>query len=161
MTGGNNPLRVICDSKLRIPLDCQLVKTAKEIPTIVACEEGVEGNADLLTKSASLKTAGLEILQLPLTSEGSLDLAVLMQILGQRKIDSVLIEGGGEINFSALKAGIVNKIYAFVAPKLFGGGSAAKSPVSGEGIAAVEEAFLFKLTKIRQFEEDLLIEYEK
>ncbi|EID85501.1 riboflavin biosynthesis protein RibD [Treponema sp. JC4] len=161
MTGGNNPLRVICDSKLRIPLDCQLVKTAKEIPTIVACAEGLEASEGVAQKISALKTAGLEILQLPLTSEGSLDLTALMQILGQLKIDSVLIEGGGEINYSALKAGIVNKIYAFIAPKLFGGGSAAKSPVSGEGIAAVEEAFLFKLTKIRQFEEDLLIEYEK
>ena len=159
--GGNNPLRVICDSKLRIPLDCQLVKTAKEIPTIVACAEAAEAGDGEVQKITELTAAGVEVLQLPVISEGSLDLSALMQILGQRKIDSVLIEGGGEINFSALKAGIVNKIYAFVAPKIFGGGSAAKFPVSGEGIAAVEEAFLFKLTQIRQFEEDLLIEYEK
>ena len=157
--GGKNPLRVICDSKLRIPLECQLVKTAKEIPTIVACLEGTE--KDKAQKITELENAGIEVLRLPASQEGSVDLGALMRTLGERKIDSVLIEGGAEINFSALKAGIVNKLYAFVAPKLFGGGSAAKSPVGGAGIAGVEEAFTFKLSKIRQFEDDLLIEYEK
>ena len=153
--GGNNPLRVICDSKLRIPLDCKIVKTAKEIPTIVVCDDKAD-----FAKRSYLEQAGLEVLCLPCGNAGKIDLSTIMRILGERKIDSVLIEGGGEINFSALSAGIVNKIYAFIAPKLFGG-AAAKSPVAGEGIASVEEAFAFKLTKIRQFEDDLLIEYEK
>ena len=159
MKGGKNPLRVICDSKLRIPLDCQLVKTAKEIPTIVAyADETEKENAK---KIAELEKTGVEVLRLPADKEGSIDLGALMRTLGERKIDSVLIEGGGEINFSALSAGIVNKIYAFIAPKLFGGGSAAKSPVGGAGITSVEEAFTFKPAKIHQFEDDLLIEYEK
>ena len=153
--GGKNPLRIICDSKLRIPMDSKIVKTAKEIPTIVVCDDKAD-----FAKRTSLEQAGLEVLCLPCEKAGKIDLFTIMRILGERKIDSVLIEGGGEINFSALSAGIVNKIYAFIAPKLFGG-AAAKSPVAGEGIASVEEAFLFKLTKIRQFEDDLLIEYEK
>ena len=167
MEGGHNPLRIICDSHLRIPLDCRLVKTAHEIPTIVACVEGalpVEGEPtagqEALEKITALKAAGIEVLRLPATPEGSVDLSALMRTLGERKIDSVLIEGGAQINYSALAAGLVNRIYTFIAPKLFGG-SAAKGPVGGEGIAGVEEAFNFKLAEIRRFGDDILIEYEK
>lgn len=153
--GAHNPLRIICDSGLRIPLESKIVKSAKEIPTIIVCDDKAD-----FAKRNSLEQAGLEVLGLPGGKAGKIDLSELMKVLGERKVDSVLIEGGGQINFSALEAGLVNKIYAFVAPKLFGG-SAAKSPVAGQGIAGVEEAFTFKLEKIRQFEDDLLIEYEK
>ena len=154
MEGGKNPLRIICDSKLRIPLDSQIVKTANEIPSIIICDD----EADFASRK-SLQQAGLEVLVLPKSDEGKISLSQLMTELGKRKIDSVLIEGGGEINFSALEAGIVNKIYAFVAPKLFGGATA-KSPVAGQGISAVEDAFSFKISEIRRFDEDILIEYE-
>ena len=80
-----------------------------------------------------------------------------MEILGERKIDSVLVEGGSEIHYSALKSKTVRKIYAFVAPKLFGG--AAKSPVGGEGVSLVDEAFTFNLEKITQIGDDVLLEY--
>ena len=154
MEGGNNPLRIICDSNLRIPLESKIVKSAKEIPAIIVCDDKAD-----FAKRNSLDQAGLEVLTLPSGKTGKIDLSELMKVLGERKIDSVLIEGGGQINFSALEAGIVNKIYAFIAPKLFGG-SAAKSPVAGEGIAGVEDAFSFKISEIRRFAEDILIEYE-
>lgn len=155
MEGGNNPLRIICDSNLRIPLESKIVKSAKEIPAIIVCDDKAD-----FAKRNSLEQAGLEVLTLPSGKTGKIDLSELMKVLGKRKIDSVLIEGGGEINFSALKAGIVNKIYAFIAPKLFGG-SEAKSPVAGEGIAGVEEAFKFGLSKISRLGDDILLEYEK
>ena len=154
MEGGNNPLRIICDSNLRIPLESKIVKSAKEIPAIIVCDDKAD-----FAKRNSLEQAGLEVLTLPGGKTGKIDLSELMKVLGERKIDSVLIEGGGQINFSALEAGIVNKIYAFIAPKLFGG-SAAKSPVAGEGIAGVEDAFSFKISEILRFDEDILIEYE-
>lgn len=155
MEGGNNPLRIICDSNLRIPLESKIVKSAKEIPAIIVCDDKAD-----FAKRNSLEQAGLEVLTLPSGKTGKIDLSELMNVLGERKIDSVLIEGGGEINFSALKAGIVNRIYAFIAPKLFGG-CGAKSPVAGEGIAGVEEAFKFGLSKISRLGDDILLEYEK
>lgn len=155
LEGGHNPLRIICDSHLRIPLDCKIVQSAKEIPTIIVCDDEAD-----FAKRNSLEQAGLEVLTLSSGKTGKIDLSELMKVLGERKIDSVLIEGGGQINFSALEAGIVNKIYAFIAPKLFGG-SAAKSPVAGEGIAGVEEAFKFGLSKISRLGDDILLEYEK
>lgn len=72
--------------------------------------------------------------------------------------DSVLLEGGGTLNDSALRAGIVQKIKVFVAPKIFGGGLAT-SPVAGEGVALPEEAVFLQLDEIRQIGEDLMLEY--
>ena len=155
LEGGHNPLRIICDSHLRIPLDCKIVQSAKEIPTIIVCDD----EADFASRN-SLQQAGLEVLALPKSDEGKISLSRLMTELGNRKIDSVLIEGGGQINFSALKAGIVNRIYAFIAPKIFGG-CGAKSPVGGEGVAGVEEAFKFGLSKISRLGDDILLDYER
>lgn len=104
----------------------------------------------------ALKARGVEILHLPLR-DGHLDLLELMRALGEREIDSVLLEGGGNLNFSALKSGIVHKVQAYIAPKLVGGKNA-KSPVSGEGFQKMSEAILLKDPKIRTFSEDIYIE---
>ena len=83
----------------------------------------------------------------------------LVKILGEKKIDSLLVEGGAEIHYSALQAQIVQKIYAFVAPKIFGGHS--RSPVEGEGINSLSEAYMFKLKDLRRFDDDVLMEFCK
>lgn len=149
---GTNPVRIICDSKLRIPLDSQIIKTAKEIPTIIACT-----SADS-EKEQQIIDSGAEILKIQSDENGRIDLKKLIEQLGERKIDSILIEGGGELNYSALKSGIVQKIYAFCAPKIFGG--TGKTPVIGNGVDSPDDAFIFKLKKIRQIEDDILLEYE-
>lgn len=151
--GGTNPLRIICDSKLRIPLESQIVKTAAQIPTLIAC---VKPDGE---KKARLEAAGAEVLELNDDGKNHIDLKQLMEILGERKIDSVLIEGGGELNYSALESGIVQHIFAFCAPKIFGG--TAKSPVAGSGIDSPSEAFTFSLSAIHQFRNDILLEYDK
>ncbi|WP_407425582.1 bifunctional diaminohydroxyphosphoribosylaminopyrimidine deaminase/5-amino-6-(5-phosphoribosylamino)uracil reductase RibD [Treponema sp.] len=164
---GNNPVRIICDSSLQIPLTSKIVQSAKEIKTIVACAEKGQNEPSFIEKKLSLENAGVEVIEVPSEKSAeaeqnqrpSVDLFELMKILGEMKIDSVLIEGGSSINYSALKAGIVNKIYAFTAPKIFGG--QAKSPVGGEGVNLVEEAFEFRVEKVTQFENDILIEYIK
>lgn len=172
---GRNPVRIICDSDLKIPLESKIVRTAKEIPTIVACVGLVREEAGEKTfqeKKAALENAGVEVIELKGenhrgllarakemrldTPKPQVNLYELMKILGEKKIDSVLIEGGGAINFSALESKIVNKIYAFVAPKIFGG--AAKSPVGGEGVNLPKDAFGFKIKKVSQIGEDVLME---
>lgn len=167
---GRNPVRIVCDSNLRIPLESKIVKTAKEIPTIVACLDSSrdsESQKSFNDKKSALLNAGVEVVEVPADCDAStasgknskpqIDFQKLMEILGERKIDSVLVEGGSEIHFSALKSKTVRKIYAFVAPKLFGG--AAKSPVGGEGVSLVDEAFTFNLEKISQIGDDVLLEY--
>lgn len=152
LEGKKSPVRIICDSRLRIPLDSQICQTARQYPTLVACGEGSQKAA------AKLEEAGIEIISVP-DSQGRVDLKRLMAELGRRKIDSVLIEGGGELNESALRAGIVQELKVFVAPKLFGG-SAAFSPVTGPGISLPHDAWNAALEKVSTIGEDLLLEYK-
>ena len=114
MEGGKNPLRIVCDTHLRTPLDSQIVRTAREIPTILAaCDP-------LPERAAALETAGCRVWDLP-QRDGHVDLAALMERLGAEQIDSVLLEGGGTLNWAALESGIVERVQAYIAPKLFGG----------------------------------------
>ena len=146
-----SPVRIICDSQLRIPLDSQICKSAEQYQTIVAY-----GNADS-EKIAKLTKMGIQVVQLP-DEQGKVDLKALMVYLGKIGIDSVLLEGGGTLNDSALRAGIVQKIKVFVAPKIFGGGLA-KSPVAGMGVELPEDAVFLQLDEIQRIGEDLMLEY--
>lgn len=123
--GGRNPVRVICDSRLRIPPDCRICRTARRQETIVACAENDP------EKRARLEGLGITVLCLP-DGQGRVDLAALAAALGQRGIDSILVEGGSEIHAAALAAGIVRRIYAYVGARVFGG-RGAKSPLGGPG----------------------------
>ena len=91
--------------------------------------------------------------------EKKIDLKKLMRLLAKKNIDSVLIEGGAKINFSALQAGIVQRVYCFVAPKIFGG-NLAPSPVGGEGVQLVSQNFALEQKSFSQCGDDILIEYE-
>ena len=149
--GLKSPIRIICDCFLRIPLDSQIVKTAKEYPTIVACTKGEK------EKKKTLESMGVEIIEVP-DENGVVDLKALMKILGEKGIDSIFLEGGGCLNDSALQDGIVSRILVFMAPKLFGGADA-KSPVEGCGVEIPDEAVLLKLEHTEMVGEDLLLEY--
>ena len=152
--GGRNPIRIICDTNLRTPIESQIVLTAKEIPTIIAtaCTD--------YEKQKQYLDRNCEIIELPiLLPEKTIDLKALMIALGERKIDSVFLEGGSSLNFSALKSGIVNKVQAYIAPKMFGGAEA-KTPIGGIGFGEVEEGIKLKNIQISLFDNDILVEGE-
>lgn len=152
MPGGRNPVRIICDTHLRTPLTSRIVRTAKEISTILAvCETD-------RARYQPYEEAGCRILTLPQT-DGHVDLKLLMKKLGEEQIDSILLEGGGTLNWAAFKSGIVREVHTYVAPKLFGGAEA-KTPVEGQGVADPAEAVHLKIKEIRHLGEDLLIESE-
>lgn len=154
--GGRSPIRIICDSGLRIPPDSQICRTAKEFPTIVACAAArLKGREEEILR---LERLGIQVVQ-TFGGKGVVDLKELMGILGSQGIDSILLEGGGTLNDSALQAGIVSEIQAFVAPKIFGGNEA-KTPVAGRGVNLPDEAVPLTLEKISQVGEDLLLEYK-
>lgn len=149
---GRDPLRVVCDSRLRTPLSARLVQTARETPTLIAtCVEDA-------ARIAPYENAGCRVWSLP-ERDGHVDLVALMQRLGSENIDSVLIEGGGTLAWAALEAGIVQKVYSYIAPKLFGGRDA-KTPVEGEGVALPEECAQLSVTNISRLGADILIESE-
>ena len=148
--GGRDPVRIICDTHLKMPVTSKIVKTAKDIPTIIACCTADE------ELQRPYREAGCKIL-LTEKKMNHIDLEQLMEQLGKEKIDSILLEGGGMLNWAALNAGIVQKIQAYIAPKIFGG-TTAKTPVEGIGVEVPDQAFLIKNRMIRLLGEDLLVE---
>ena len=202
LEGGVTPVRIICDSSLRIPLESNIVKTAWQVPTFAVCalpdlpdgvlvkasvkcndtgrlgkcvaiegEEQVLFDGDIPDKIKELAGYGVGIInvccELPeglVSYEGSgcaksvrTDLKELVRILGDHGIAGILLEGGGELNFSALEAGIVDEVNVFMGAKLVGG--QAKTPVGGEGIERMAEAFPLKLKECRCVGDDVLVKY--
>lgn len=152
MEGKRDPLRVICDTNLRTPPKSRVIQTAREVPTVLACvSPGPE-------RRKVLEAAGCQVWDLP-GRGGHVDLDALMERLGAEEIDSVLLEGGGTLNWAALEGGVVQRVQAYVAPKLFGGGDA-KSPVEGLGVALPAQAAALKDLTVTRLGEDLLIEGE-
>ncbi len=149
--GGKDPVRIVCDSALRIPLESNLVKTAFKTRTIVACAEGFDKSV-----KQALESMGVEVLVIP-GSDGRVDLKTLMEKLGAMGIDSVLLEGGARLNASAVEAGLVNEIRAVVAPKIFGG--RANSPVEGAGVELPAQANMFRLCGMRRLGQDVMLSY--
>ncbi len=157
--GGRNPVRIICDSKLRIPLSSNVVDTAKEVPTILATiPPHAEYNRFWHEQKEALEAAGVEVLTVR-ECEGRLDLKDLMAALGEKQIDSILLEGGSTLNYAALQAGIVNRIEAYVAPKFFGG-AGYYTPVGGEGVELATEALGCQLVSAETVGEDVLLTYD-
>lgn len=151
--GGRNPVRIICDSRLRIPDDCQIIRTAKEIPVIVAT---VSNDAKRISE---LEQKGVKIIKTGEDAAGKVNLKELMIKLGEQKIDGILLEGGGTLNNSALSQGIVNHVQAYISPKIFGG-SGRYTPVRGSGVDTPDNAYKFTNMHMEMYGEDILLEYD-
>ena len=150
--GLKSPVRIICDSNLRIDENSKICQTANKYRTIIAC------SSEDSEKEKILESLGIEIIKVP-GEDGRTDLRKLMKILGEKGIDSILLEGGGTLNENALKNDIVNEIKIFIAPKIFGGRDA-KTPVEGEGIIHMSNHTHLKLKNIKKIGEDMLLEYK-
>lgn len=170
LEGKKSPIRIICDSRLRIPLDSKICRSAGQYRTMIACgkiedgdlgiEKKKEQDADckeMVRKAEKLRAMGIEVVSLP-DVQGRVDLLLLMNYLGSQKIDSVFLEGGGELNDSFLRAGLVQELKVFIAPKIFGG-KEAKTPVSGVGVELPDQGTAFVLEKTSVIGEDFLMEY--
>ena len=101
---------------------------------------------------------GVETICCP-DEKNQIDLKKLMVNLGNRGIDSILLEGGGTLNWAALESGVVQQVQAYIAPKLFGG-QEAKTPVEGAGVPVPSAAFRLKNSSLTHLGEDILIESE-
>ena len=152
LENSRNPVRIICDSHLRTPLTSKIVRTAETIPTIIASSSKDQ------QKIKNYEELGCQVLYVP-EKNGHIDLNRLMELLGAAKIDSILLEGGGSLNWSALESGIVQKVQTYIAPKLFGG-EEAKTPVEGKGFPDPASAVLLKNSEIIRLGDDFLIESE-
>jgi len=146
-----NPIRIVVDSQLRIPIDSKVLTQQDKAKTIVATTKSANKE-----KVDTLKQMGIEVI---VTKEklGRVDLQELMKVLGAKGIDSILLEGGATLNFSALEEGIVDKIQSYIAPKIIGG-KEAKTAVEGAGIQSLKSAFQIDRMTSVMVGEDLFVE---
>lgn len=147
--GGKNPLRIVADSTARTPPAAKVIRD-RQAPTLIAATAAAPAE-----RVRALTAAGAEVLILPQTATG-VDLRALWRALGERRLTSVLVEGGAAVNAAALAANVIDKIYAFVAPKIFGG-AAAPGPVGGAGVNEVAEAVALEDMDAEQVDGDILI----
>lgn len=148
---GIDSLRIIVDSTAKIPLEAKVLHLQSKAKTLIATTKKAKAE-----KIKALENLGIEVVITPL-KEGKVDLKFLMDYLGKRGIDSVLIEGGATLNFNALKESIVDKVITLIAPKIIGG-EKAKTPVGGKGKDYIKDAFLLENMNLKFFGEDFMIE---
>ncbi len=143
-----NPIRIVIDPDLIVPLDRYLIQSAKQQPTWLIVDELVDEK-----RLDSYKEKGVEFIMMPMP----LNMLDLMYRLGERKIDSLIIEGGSFLHAKALESNIVDKAYVFIAPKMVGG-KEALTPIGGEGVEKMNQAYALKNMNIHHFGDDLMIE---
>jgi diaminohydroxyphosphoribosylaminopyrimidine deaminase/5-amino-6-(5-phosphoribosylamino)uracil reductase len=146
-----HPLRVIVDSRLRIPLSSRVVKTAGEYPTLAATTPAASPST-----IKRLETAGLTVISVKGDAYGGVDLRALMRELGRRGILSVLLEGGPTLNTSAMREKIVDRMVLFMAPKIIGGGNC-PGVFGGEGCLRARDAQPWKILRVKRIGPDLMI----
>ena len=144
------PIRIIVDTKASISLDSNIVKTANEYRTLIAHTNSASQENIEKLNSLNVETLLCE------DKDGHVDINDLMDKLGQKGIDSLLLEGGSCLNAAFLQAGCVDEVYAFIAPKIIGG-TQSKSPIGGQGIELMKDAITFDKVEIEQIENDILI----
>lgn len=151
MPGGRDPIRVVLDSHLRIPFQARIIAQASPARTIIAALADAPPE-----KMKKLQRIGAEVL-LVKSSQGRVDMRDLMKKLGKMNIMSILIEGGAEVNSSALKTGIVDKVVMFIAPALMTGKDSVCS-VGGKSPGKLSQAIRLSGVSIRPVGRDFLLE---
>ncbi len=148
-----SPVRIVVDSKLRLPLKSRLVQTACEIPVWVVAIKGASEK-----KRRALKEAGVKIIETVKNAQGRVDLAALMTELGRLGLTRVMAEGGAAITAELLRLGLVDRLVWFRAPHVIGGDGTAAA--AAFGVKALSNAPGFKSTGISKIGPDVLETYE-
>ncbi len=146
------PVRIVLDSKLRIPPACELVKTAEKFKTLVFTLP--DSRQD---KESRIKSMGVEVVRVAAGDNGRIALSAVCKELWQREITSVLVEGGGELNSSFISESLVDKLVIFYAPKLIGGRNA-PSFIGGKGIDFMKDACRIDVASVRKLKDDICVE---
>jgi diaminohydroxyphosphoribosylaminopyrimidine deaminase / 5-amino-6-(5-phosphoribosylamino)uracil reductase len=152
-------LRVILDTRLRLPLESRLVQGVTKSVTrgasfgsdvLVFCSSPDEG------QKCELEARGIRVESVPTTGEGRLDLAAILRQLGQLEITSVMIEGGSEVNATALASGLLDKVFFYYAPKIMA--SRESIPLASDFGLGLSEGLKVKHIQLHHFGEDFAVE---
>ncbi len=147
---GHDPTRIILDSHLRLTPKAKMLTLQSDAPTLVFCGAGVD-----VTKIDALSKAGANVHQVAL-QDGRIDLRHVLQELGELQLSSILVEGGSAVHTSFLREGLVDQVSLFMAPLFLG--QEAIPVLAGLGITDVQQGKRFKLSRVKRFGEDVLIE---
>lgn len=145
-----DPIRIILDSKLRISPAARVVNLSSEAPTVIITTKHHDPE-----KKSLLERRGVEVIPVD-DDHGKVNLRSLMEVLANRNITGVLIEGGAQVAAAFLEAKLVDKLYWFMAPKIVGG-QAALGAVSGKGRVQLKDAWQFAIHETKSLGDDLLL----
>ena len=151
-TGVKNPTRIIIDSKARIPLNSRIIESSNKIQTILAVTHNASSR-----KIKEIQKKGAQVL---VYGNGKVNLRNLFQQLEKMGLKKIIVEGGGEINWSVLKLGLVNELVVTISPVVIGGRDA-KTLVEGKGFTNISDGIKMKLSnKIIQNENEIVLFYK-
>ncbi len=151
LRGGRDPLRVVVDTRLRLPATAKVLNPDSPAGCLVAC-----GPDPPARRRAALERAGAEVLALP-GAGGGVDLAALLEALGKRGVTSLLLEGGAGLAWGFLSAGLIDEVVYFFAPKLIGGAEA-PGMIGGAGFARMAQALPLERPRVRRFGDDVMLQ---
>ncbi|MDD7305889.1 MAG: bifunctional diaminohydroxyphosphoribosylaminopyrimidine deaminase/5-amino-6-(5-phosphoribosylamino)uracil reductase RibD [Peptoniphilaceae bacterium] len=143
--GGVDPIRVILDTNFSLDKDKKIFNLKSDKKTYIATISD-KNRPEIKAEVIRCKE-----------DKGKIDLEDLCQKLYQRNIRSLLVEGGASVNNSFLEANLINKIYAFISPQIISGYKS-KAPFFGLGVNKIKDSYKFKLTDVKRYDEDVLIE---
>ena len=144
---GRDPMKVVIDTELKMPLRCNLMKNPSKL--IIATT-----NKAPKKKINKFYQKGIDVIVLNV-KKGLVDLKDLMKQLGKKEIASIMIEGGSQLNSSAIKERIADKLLIFTAPKLIGNGLGA---VGNLGVTKIDKAVKLKNIEMKKVGKDILLE---
>ena len=150
---GQDPLRVVLDSQLRTPLSAKLVSHTSSASTLILHAS----DAPASRRAALERLPGLELVEVPRSVEGRLDLEAALAEIGRRDCVRLLVEGGARLHGALLDAALVDRVAVFVAPVLIGDGDAI--PLArGRGVDTIADALRLRDVQIRRLGDDVLFE---
>ena len=149
--GSRDPIRIVLDSRLRLPLSAKLLHLDSAAPTWIACTDAAPKD-----KIQAIKDLGAGVLVMRPETSGLVALQPLLQELGRRQIQSLLVEGGGETLGSFFDQRLVDKFYFFYAPKILGG-KTAPGMLAGAGVKHLGNALQARDLRVRKLGPDLLV----
>jgi 2,5-diamino-6-(ribosylamino)-4(3H)-pyrimidinone 5'-phosphate reductase len=151
-TGMKNPTRIIIDSKARIPLNSRIIDSSNKIQTIIAVTHNASSR-----KIKEIQKKGAQVL---VYGNGKVNLRNVFKQLEKMGLKKIIVEGGGEINWSVLKLGLVNELVVTISPVIIGGRDA-KTLVEGKGFTNISDGIKMKLSNtIIQNKNEIVLFYK-
>lgn len=147
---GKNPIRIILDSRGTISEESKILKTSNKVKTIIAVSKKISKK-----NLQKLKNYPIEIMVI---GKDQVNIKLLIKNLGKRKIKTILLEGGGTINWEFIKKNMVDEFFITITPFILGG-TESISLVQGEGFEKIKNSLRLRLIRVKRLENDLLLHY--